>query len=46
METIINEIIDVHKDNINERIKIVFDEKNNFYLLILIVINYLKIGMK
>ena len=33
METIINEIIDVHKDNINEIIKIVFDEKYNFLFI-------------
>ena len=33
LETIINEIIDVHKDNINEIIKIVFDEKYNFLFI-------------
>jgi len=33
METIINEIIDVHKDNINEIIKIVFDKKYNFLFI-------------
>ena len=33
METIINEIIDVHKENINEIIKIVFDEKYNFLFI-------------
>ena len=33
METIINEIIDIHKDNINEIIKIVFDKKYNFLFI-------------
>ena len=46
METIINEKIDVHKDNINEIIKLYLMKNIIFYLLIPTVINSLKIGMK